>query len=111
VNNLAAAVRGGEGEGIRDLNDRLGGVFQEFGLDEVATGVIGIIPILRDDVIERYGDSIPVMVGPDGMKPPPSQVPDDVPLILFVGDQPPAVEGNEPNTHPQRFASRFAGPS
>ncbi|HYM58491.1 MAG TPA: hypothetical protein VES79_11075 [Solirubrobacteraceae bacterium] len=61
--------------------------------------MVGIIPILRDDVIERYGDSIPVMIGPGGVKKPMlAGVPDAVPLVIFAGDQPPATEGKEPNT-------------
>lgn len=33
-NDLVRAVRGGEGDEVRDLNDRLRGVFEEFGLDK-----------------------------------------------------------------------------
>jgi hypothetical protein len=51
-----------------------------------------------------------VMIGPDGMKPLLADVPDAVPLVLFAGDQPPAVEGNEPNTQAKRWANTVGRP-
>jgi hypothetical protein len=40
-----------------DLHDRLRAVFEEFRLDRVDTGVVGVLPILRRDFIDRYRET------------------------------------------------------
>ncbi|HVS29575.1 MAG TPA: hypothetical protein VHE14_08475 [Solirubrobacteraceae bacterium] len=82
-NALARAIRGNGSGGIGELNDRLRSVFEQFRLGEVEKGVVGVLPVLRSDVIERYADSPPVMLGPDGTKPA-NQLPDANPLVLFA---------------------------
>jgi hypothetical protein len=57
-NAMARAVRGGgKDESVADLNDRLRAVFEEFRLERVDAGVVGVLPILRRDFIDRYRDS------------------------------------------------------
>jgi hypothetical protein len=57
-NTMARAVRGGgKDESIADLNDRLRAVFEEFRLERVDAGVVGVLPILRRDFIDRYRES------------------------------------------------------
>ena len=49
---LARVVREGDAE---DLNDRLRLVFSEFLIETVPDGIL-VMPVLRDDVVERYAD-------------------------------------------------------
>ena len=51
---------------VAELNERLRAVFEEFRLDRVYAGIVGVLPVLRRDFIERYraSDSAPVMAGP-----------------------------------------------
>jgi hypothetical protein len=67
-NDLAAAVRGREGESLAELNDRLCGIFEEFRLDQVEPGVVGILPVLKPDVLDRYADLTPLALDDEGAK-------------------------------------------
>lgn len=64
-NELARALRGGQGETLAALNVRLRTVFAEFRLETLPDdGVIGVLPVLHADVVERYGsDEIAVIIG------------------------------------------------
>lgn len=47
-NAIAHAVRAGASEGgVAELNERLRAVFEEFRLDRVDAGVVGVLPVLR----------------------------------------------------------------
>ena len=64
-NDLARAVRGGEGETVAQLNDRLRASFDEFRIDRVDDAVVGILPILRADLVKRYTGTPQVMADDD----------------------------------------------
>jgi hypothetical protein len=54
-NGIARAVRGGDGEGLGELNERLRTVFAEFRLETVSKGdAVAVLPILREDAVTRY---------------------------------------------------------
>jgi site-specific DNA recombinase len=102
-NDLARAVRGGAGESLAELNDRLRAIFEEFRLDCVDTGVVGVLPVLRADVIARYQNVAPMMADYDGAIPTPS-LPDSSPIVLWATDPPPSKSLRVPtemglNTH------------
>jgi DNA invertase Pin-like site-specific DNA recombinase len=67
-NDLARAVRGSGDGTVAELNDRLRAVFAEFRMDEVEPGVIGVLPVLRPELVDRYADRLPLLVGPNGDK-------------------------------------------
>jgi site-specific DNA recombinase len=52
-------------DGLGTLNDRLRTIFQEFRLEKVDEDVVGILPILRPDVIERFGAERTTMISGD----------------------------------------------
>jgi hypothetical protein len=68
ANALTRALRGEEGETVADLNARLRSVFEEFRLDTLHDGALGILPVLRADVTERYAEDMdyPLARGPAG---------------------------------------------
>jgi site-specific DNA recombinase len=56
---LARIVRTGD---ATNLNERLALVFDHFGMDTRDDGTITVLPILRDDVIERFADPAGALV-------------------------------------------------
>lgn len=65
---LRDSIRGAADDrsnGFGTLNDRLCAIFKEFRLDQVDRYVVGILPVLRADVVERYGSQHTTMVGDD----------------------------------------------
>ena len=56
-NQLAAAVRSHDNDSVADLNERLRTVFKEVRIDTVDKNTVGLLPVLRDDVLDRYGIS------------------------------------------------------
>jgi len=90
-NRLAEAVRGGvDGDDtVAKVNTRLRDVFEAFVLDTVKDDVVGVLPVLQEDVVSRYAEVLPVIYGPDGAKPG-LNLPDRSPTALFVeGGAPP----------------------
>jgi site-specific DNA recombinase len=51
--------------GFGTLNERLRAIFSEFRLDQVDDDAVGILPVLRTDVVERYGSERTTMIGDD----------------------------------------------
>ncbi|MGH2780070.1 MAG: zinc ribbon domain-containing protein [Thermoleophilaceae bacterium] len=91
-NAIASAVRGGDSQGgVAELNERLRAVFEEFRLDRVDADVVGVLPVLRPDVIERYraSDSAPVMADYEDAIPT-TNLPDSSPTVLWATEPPPA---------------------
>jgi hypothetical protein len=56
-----------EGEAVADLNERLHTVFKEVRIDAVDT--CWPLPVLRDDLLDRYRDVISVMADDTGATP------------------------------------------
>jgi DNA invertase Pin-like site-specific DNA recombinase len=90
-NAMARAVRGGgTDESVADLNDRLRAVFEEFRLDRVDTGVVGVLPILRRDFIDRYRESGRGSVMADYEDAiPTTNLPEASPTVLWATEPPP----------------------
>ena len=90
-NVMARAVRGGgKDESVADLNDRLRAVFEEFRLDRVDVGVVGVLPILRRDFIDRYRESGRGSVMADYEHAiPTNNLPDASPTVLWATEPPP----------------------
>jgi DNA invertase Pin-like site-specific DNA recombinase/diadenosine tetraphosphatase ApaH/serine/threonine PP2A family protein phosphatase len=86
-NDLAHAVRGSDDSSVGELNDRLRAVFAEFRMDEVEPGVVGVLPVLRPDVVDRYADRLPLLAGPNGDKAG-DLLPPTSPAAIFAGDPP-----------------------
>jgi hypothetical protein len=84
---LRDAVQAGQGDDLRELNERLMGIFETFRLGVVKPGVVGVLPVLRPDVVTRYADTTPVAVGPEGEKL--VDLPAGSPVALFA-EAPPA---------------------
>lgn len=85
-NAIAHAVRAGASEGgVAELNERLRAVFEEFRLDRVDAGVVGVLPVLRRDFIARYRDNgmAPVMTDYEDAIPTPN-LPDSSPTVLWA---------------------------
>jgi hypothetical protein len=88
-NAIANAVRGGDSQaGVAELNERLRAVFEEFRLDRVDAGVVGVLPVLRRDFIERYRDTAPVMADYEDAIPT-DNLPDSSPTVLWATEPPP----------------------
>ena len=98
-NRLAEAVRGTstETDAVAKVNARLRDVFETFVLDTVKDGVVGILPVLQEDVVARYAEVHPVIIGPDGIKPG-LNLPERSPTALFV-------EGSRPPVRPLAVAN------
>lgn len=64
-NDLSRSLRGAEGRTMADLNVRLRAVFAEFRIETLEDeGVLGVLPVLRPDVVERFGsDEMAVVIG------------------------------------------------
>lgn len=65
---LRDSIRGtanDEADGLGALNDRLRAVFKEFRLEKVDKEVVGTLPVLRVDAIERFGSEQTTMLGGD----------------------------------------------
>jgi site-specific DNA recombinase len=88
-NGLAAAIRGGGN--VKEVNERLRANFKEVRLRWVEPGVVGVLPVLKADVIERYATEIPVAVGPDGARPD-VDLPPGSPVALFAASDVPPVK-------------------
>ena len=82
-NQLAAAVRRHDGDTVADLNERLHTVFKEVRIDRVDTNAVGLLPVLRDDVLDRYRDLVPVMADEAGVTPS-LVVPPTSPAVLWT---------------------------
>jgi DNA invertase Pin-like site-specific DNA recombinase len=109
-NDLARAVRG-KGDGtVAELNDRLRAVFAEFRMDLVEPGVIGVLPVLRPDVVDRYADQLPILRGPDGDRAG-DLLPPTSPTAIFAGGPEDGSTARVQNTqayrcvNPKRWAS------
>jgi site-specific DNA recombinase len=91
-NRLAEAVRGTDTgtDAVVKVNARLRDVFETFVLDTVKDGVVGVLPVLQEDVVARYAEVHPVMIGPDGVKPG-LNLPERSPTALFVEASAPPV--------------------
>jgi hypothetical protein len=77
---------------VADLNARLHSVFEEFWLDTLHDGALGILPVLRADVTERYAEDMdyPLARGPAGAKP--VDLPERSPVAIFTnGSRPPVL--------------------
>ena len=91
-NAIAQAVRGagGDEQGVSELNERLRAVFDEFRVDQVDTGVVGVLPVLRSDFIEQYRDTGSATVMTDYENAiPTSNLPESSPAVLWATDPPP----------------------
>jgi hypothetical protein len=90
--SIARAVRQGDADdSVAQLNDRLRAVFEEFRIDHVDTEVVGVLPVLRGDLIARYREagSAPVMTDyQDAI--PTANLSDSRPAVLRGTDRPPA---------------------
>ena len=82
-NQLAAAVRSHDNDSVADLNERLRSVFKEVRIDTVDENTVGLLPVLRDDVLDRYEDLIPVMADETGATPS-LAVPHASPAVLWT---------------------------
>ena len=82
-NQLAAAVRSHDNDSVADLNERLRTVFKEVRIDTVDKNTVGLLPVLRDDVLDRYGDLVPVMADEAGATPS-LVVPPTSPAVLWT---------------------------
>lgn len=82
-NQLAAAVRSHDNDSVADLNERLRTVFKEVRIDTVDENTVGLLPVLRDDVIDRYENLIPVMADETGATPS-LAVPPTSPAVLWT---------------------------
>lgn len=80
-NQLAAAVR--SHDSVADLNERLRTVFKEVRIDTVDENTVGLLPVLRDDVLDRYENLIPVMADETGATPS-LAVPPTSPAVLWT---------------------------
>ena len=98
-NAMARAVRGeGKDESVGDLNDRLRAVFEEFRLDSVDAGVVGVLPILRRDFIDRYRESGRWSVMADYEDAiPTTNLPDASPTVLGATEPPPVKPQTAPS--------------
>jgi DNA invertase Pin-like site-specific DNA recombinase len=90
-NAIARAVRRGAHEdGVAQLNDRLRAVFEEFRLDQVDAGVVGVLPVLRRDLVERYRESGGTQVMADYEHAiPTASLPETSPAVLWAAHPPP----------------------
>ena len=91
-NAIAQAVRGagGDEQAVSELNERLRAVFDEFRVDQVDTGVVGVLPVLRSDFIEQYRDTGSATVMTDYENAiPTSNLPESSPAVLWATDPPP----------------------
>jgi hypothetical protein len=84
-NQLAAAVRSHDNDSVADLNERLRTVFKEVRIDAVDKNTVGLLPILRDDVLDRYRDLVPVMADETGARPS-LAVPPTSPAVLWTAN-------------------------
>jgi len=82
-NQLAATVRREEGDSVADLNERLRTVFKEVRIDAVDANAVGLLPVLCDDLLDRYRDLIPVMADEAGATPS-LVVPPTSPAVLWT---------------------------
>jgi DNA invertase Pin-like site-specific DNA recombinase len=82
-NQLAAAVRSNDKDSVADLNERLRTVFKEVRIDTVDESTVGLLPVLRDDVLDRYENLIPVMADETGATPS-LAVPPTSPAVLWT---------------------------
>lgn len=82
-NQLAAAVRRHDGDSVANLNERLRTVFKEVRVDAVDKNTVGLLPVLRDDLLDRYRDLIPVMADETGATPS-LVVPPTSPAVLWT---------------------------
>lgn len=82
-NQLAAAVRSHDNDSVADLNERLRTVFKEVRIDTVDENTVGLLPVLRDDVLDRYENLIPVMADETGVTPS-FAVPPTSPAVLWT---------------------------
>jgi DNA invertase Pin-like site-specific DNA recombinase len=80
---LAAAVRSHDNDSVADLNERLRTVFKEVRIDTVDENTVGLLPVLRDDVLDRYENLIPVMADETGATPS-LAVPPTSPAVLWT---------------------------
>ena len=55
-NELRDALRGAGGRGLGELNERLRAEFEEFRMDSMDDGVIGVVPVLRRREIDLSWD-------------------------------------------------------
>jgi len=84
---LRDSVRGAadaDSDGLGTLNDRLRGIFKEFRLEKVDRDVVGILPILRADVTDRYGSERTTMLSGELAVQSEQQAPSDTPVALFT---------------------------
>jgi DNA invertase Pin-like site-specific DNA recombinase len=81
-NQLAAAVRSHDNDSVADLNERLRTIFKEVRIDTVDENTVGLLPVLCDDVLDRYENLIPVMVDETGATPS-LAVPPTSPAVLW----------------------------
>jgi hypothetical protein len=82
-NQLAAAVRSHDNDSVADLNERLRTVFKEVRIDIVDENTVGLLPVLRDDVLDRYENLIPVMADETGATPSLAVTPTS-PVVLWT---------------------------
>jgi len=84
---LRESIRGAaddNSDGLGTLNDRLRTIFKEFRLDKVDQDVVGILPILRPDVTERYGSDRTTMLSGEHAIQSEQSAPADMPVALFT---------------------------
>jgi len=84
--SLRGVAEDGE-DGLGTLNDRLRAIFKEFRLDKVDRETVGILPVLRPDVIERYGTEQITIVGDDQAVTSKQATPGDMPVALFASGE------------------------
>ena len=98
------AVRDG-GSTVGEVNDRLRAVFAEFLVDAVAPGIVGVLPVLRDDVIDRFVESgtAAVLAGPEGTKSG-DALPPASPVAIFTGED--SLSVRDPDTCASRTTAR-----
>ena len=88
---LARIVRGGQPGDLRDLNERLRLIFSHVEMDTMEDGTVAVLPILRDDVVERFADpsgALQVITAQGtSLMAPTEDLPPSAGLLLVTGDE------------------------